>query len=219
MNIQIVESGIKPEYILIQPVDEHDMEVMENEIHLIKEYSDKSFVHVAVIINDWNLDLTPWGAEPVFGKKPFGDGAADTLQSINEDIIPDLIHQYGQLPIILGGYSLAGLFSLWSGYETFKFYGIAAASPSVWYPKFNQYTSEHKIQTTYVYLSLGNKEAKTKNRVMATVADEITSLYAKCQNDIGSSNVIFEWNQGNHFIDSDIRMAKAFAWILNRENI
>jgi len=28
-------------------------------------------------------------------------------------------------------------------------------------------------------------------------------------------NTTFEWNQGNHFKDVDIRTAKAFAWALN----
>lgn len=28
-------------------------------------------------------------------------------------------------------------------------------------------------------------------------------------------NTIFEWNAGNHFVDSDKRMAKGFAWLLN----
>ena len=27
-------------------------------------------------------------------------------------------------------------------------------------------------------------------------------------------NTIFEWNQGNHFMEADIRTAKAFAWIM-----
>lgn len=39
----------------------------------------------------------------------------------------------------LGGYSLAGLFSLWAAYQTNLFAGIAAASPSVWFPGFLDY--------------------------------------------------------------------------------
>lgn len=215
-NTQIFQSGSSPQFILIQPVDEHDMEVMEQEIRLIDEYTGKSFILASVMVNDWNSDLTPWTAEPVFGKVPFGEGASDTLHCIREEIIPDLIRQYGALPVILGGYSLAGFFSLWSGYEVSGFYGIAAASPSVWYPKFHAYIQDRKLRADYVYLSLGDKEAKTRNPIMRTVADEIEYVYERCQNDIGSSRTVLELNPGNHFVDSQIRMAKAFAWIMMR---
>ena len=30
-------------------------------------------------------------------------------------------------------------------------------------------------------------------------------------------NAILEWNVGNHFVDSDKRMAKGFAWLLNNK--
>jgi hypothetical protein len=28
-------------------------------------------------------------------------------------------------------------------------------------------------------------------------------------------NTILEWNNGNHFVDSEKRMAKGFAWLIN----
>ena len=28
-------------------------------------------------------------------------------------------------------------------------------------------------------------------------------------------NTILEWNPGNHFVDSEKRMAKGFAWLMN----
>ena len=30
-------------------------------------------------------------------------------------------------------------------------------------------------------------------------------------------NTILEWNAGNHFVDSEKRMAKGFAWLLNNQ--
>ena len=58
---------------------------------------------------------------------------------------------------------MAGLFSLWAAYQTDAFGGVAAASPSIWFPDFLQYMKEHDIRTESVYLSLGDREEKTRN--------------------------------------------------------
>ncbi len=205
-----------PEYLLIQPVDDHDLEVIDTERRLIEEMTEQGFVLVCVKVDDWNTDLTPWPAEPVFGSVPFGEGAAQTLQYIKEELLPELTGEYGSLPVILGGYSLAGLFALWSGYESAGFFGIAAASPSVWYPGFNEYGKNRKIQADYVYLSLGDKESRSRNPIMRTVGEEITILSKRLAEELGSDRTVFQWNPGNHFVDSDSRMAKAFAWIMMR---
>ena len=62
---------------------------------------------------------------------------------------------------------MAGLFTLWAAYQTDAFAGVAAASPSIWFPDFLQYMKEHDIRTESVYLSLGDREEKTRNLVMA----------------------------------------------------
>ena len=63
-----------------------------------------------------------------------------------------------------------------------------------------------------VYLSLGDKEEKTKNKIMATVGDRIREQYELLR----SINCTLEWNEGNHFKEPDIRTAKAFAWCIER---
>ena len=113
----------------------------------------------------------------------------------------------------IGGYSLAGLFSLWAAYTTDVFAGVAAASPSVWFPEFTGYMESNRIGCNSVYLSLGDKEEKTKNHVMRTVGDCIRSAYELLSKE--GIDCILEWNSGNHFKDADIRTAKAFAWILD----
>ena len=198
-------------HLLIQPIDEHDLEGLDQEVETIKELSDKSFSLVAFMIKDWNQELTPWGAPPVFGKTPFGDGAEKTLEFITSQLLPEVQENIPHL--ILGGYSLAGLFALWAGYQTGKFEGIAAASPSVWYPKWIYYASENKPLAKSVYLSLGDKEEKAKNPVMAQVGNAIRKHHELLMEQ--EINTILEWNAGNHFVDSDKRMAKGFAWLLN----
>ena len=198
-------------HLLIQPIDEHDLEGLDQEVETIKELSDKSFSLVAFMIKDWNQELTPWGAPPVFGKTPFGDGAEKTLEFITSQLLPEVQEDIPHL--ILGGYSLAGLFALWAGYQTDKFEGIAAASPSVWYPQWIDYASGNKPLAKSVYLSLGDKEEKAKNPVMAQVGNAIRKQHELLMEQ--EVNTIFEWNAGNHFVDSDKRMAKGFAWLMN----
>ena len=49
---------------------------------------------------------------------------------------------------------------------------------------------------------------------MATVGDNIREYYDMLRED-ATKNVILEWNEGNHFIDSDLRTAKGFALIMS----
>ena len=194
-------------HLLIQPIDEHDLEALDQEVEAIKELSDKHFSLVAFIINDWNQELTPWAAPPVFGKTPFGDGAEKTLEFITGQLLPKVQENISHL--ILGGYSLAGLFALWAGYQTDRFEGIAAASPSVWYPQWIDYISRKRPLAKYVHLSLGDKEEKAKNPVMAQVGNAIRKQHGLLMEQ--EVNTILEWNAGNHFVDSDKRTAKGFA--------
>ena len=198
-------------HLLIQPVDERDLEVLDQEVEAIKELTNKPFSLVAFMINDWNQELTPWAAPPIFGKVPFGRGAEKTLAFITSQLLPEVQGHHTHL--ILGGYSLAGLFALWVGYQTDKFEGIAAASPSVWYPQWIDYASENKPFAQSVYLSLGDKEEKAKNPVMAQVGNAIRKQHELLmEQDV---NTILEWNAGNHFVDSDKRMALGFTWAIN----
>ncbi|MBP5799897.1 MAG: esterase [Prevotella sp.] len=199
-------------HLLIQPIDEHDLELLDQEIEAIKKLSDKPFSLVAFMIKDWNQELTPWAAPAIFGKVPFGSGAEKTLEFITSQLLPEVQENIPHL--ILGGYSLAGLFALWSGYQTDKFDGIVAASPSVWFPKWIEYATDNKPLAKSIYLSLGDKEEKAKNPVMAQVGNAI-----RRQNELLTGqmdNTILEWNPGNHFVDSEKRTAKGFAWVMDK---
>ena len=204
-----------PKYLLIQPVDEHDLEVLDNEVAEIERRTTEPFILAAFRINDWNNELSPWEAPPVFGKQGFGSGAADTLGFIETKLIPEIISRFElpeNIPIVIGGYSLAGLFALWSVYNSERFSAAAAASPSVWFPKWDDYMRTHTPKADCVYLSLGNKEEKTKNKVMAAVGERIREQYEL----IKDRDCTLEWNEGSHFNQPDIRTAKAFAWCMDQ---
>ena len=202
-------------YLLIQPVDKHDIEVLDNEVAEIQKNTDKPFSLIAFKIEDWNNELPPWEAPPAFGNKTFGSGAKDTLELIESKLIPTAKEKYnlgGEIKFILGGYSLAGLFSLWSVYKSNTFLGIAAASPSVWFNEWEEFMNNNTPLSNTIYLSLGDTEEKTKNKVMSAVGENIRKQEELLKND--NINTILEWNKGGHFSDSDIRVAKAFVWCI-----
>ncbi len=193
--------------VLIQMVDDHDLEGIKNEVALISENAKRDFRLIALKVGNWNNDLSPWQAPAVFGKEDFGGGADATLKEVLA-LCTNRSKTY-----YIGGYSLAGLFALWASYQTDVFVGVAAASPSIWFPGFVDYMKNNDIKTSKVYLSLGDKEEKTKNPVMAMVGSKIREAYECLENtQIG---VTLEWNSGNHFKDTDLRTAKAFLWILS----
>ena len=208
----------QPDFLLIQPVDSHDLEVMDKEVAAIESLTTKHFVLVAFEVKDWQSELTPWAAPAVFGKIPFGDGAGSTLSFITDVLMPALQKRQAcvaeTMKCLLGGYSLAGLFALWSCYQTEMFQGIAAVSPSVWFPDWVNYAENHTPKAPFVYLSLGDKEERAKNPVMAKVGDCIRRQHELLVTQ--GISTILEWNNGNHFQNSDGRTAKGFAWLMNQ---
>ena len=203
------------EYLLIQFVDAHDIEVLENEYRIIRESVSVPFSLVAVRVSSWNDELSPWAAPAVFGKQDFGSGADETLRIFTEELLAKIRRDYGfgdDVRLIIGGYSLAALFALWCAYNSGLFYGVAAASPSVWFNGWTDYARANAFKAKRVYLRLGNREEKTRNPLMATVGDCIWQQ-ARIFEEKGIPCTL-EWNEGNHFRKPDLRTAKAFISLM-----
>ena len=193
--------------VLIQPTGVHELKSLQEEYNIIKDIAKTDFSLKCFPVNNWNNDLSPWEAPAVFGNEGFGGNGETTLNEI-VSYCNDSSKSY-----FIGGYSLAGLFSLWASAKTDLFKGAAASSPSVWFPGFDEYINSHPVNCDIIYLSLGDKEEKTKNKVMAKVGDNIRSLF-KLLIDNGK-DVFLEWNEGNHFKDATLRTAKGFGYLLN----
>ncbi|MDD5885532.1 MAG: hypothetical protein PUC66_05835 [Erysipelotrichaceae bacterium] len=206
MAMKKIEFGNNASHLIfLQPIDGHDLALMNSEIEEIRKEIGNDFRIFAFLVEDWNRDLSPWDAPPVFGNIPFGHGAKDVLQEILS------FCSNSENTYVIGGYSLAGLFSLWAVYQSDRFEGVASASPSLWFPGFVDDMSHKTILTKHVYLSLGDRETKTKNPLMASVGQKIQE--AKDLLEKQQVDCILEWNHGNHFQDSDLRTAKAFSWV------
>ena len=202
------------EYLLLQMTDEQELQSMNSEVATIAQ-SKYRFLFAAIPVLNWNDELSPWGEPAVWGKQGFGGNATDTLRFLMEQVIPTLKQQFDlpeNVKIILGGYSLAGLFALWASTRTNLFYGIAAASPSVWFPGWMEFEQQHPVQAQHIYLSLGDREELTKNPVMAGVGDNIRALHSRLTE--RGADCTLEWNSGGHFKEADLRTARAFRWVL-----
>lgn len=209
-----------PEYVIIQPTGTHENEQLDEEIVLIRQNTDKKFCFVSYPIEDWDRELSPWKAPQAFSDSHFGDGAEDTLYTITKRLIPELQRQINPAPnakYILGGYSLAGLFSLWTAYQTDLFDTAAACSPSVWIEGWQEYVEHRTLLTRHIYLSLGTKEHKTRNPILQTVKQAAMHQHELLQK--SGIHTTLEWNPGNHFQGYTERMSKAFLWAINQQEI
>ena len=111
-----VYGTVGAEYLLLQMADEHDPAGMEREAEALRRQTARPFLLVAVPVENWNDDLSPWSAPPAWGKQGFGGRAEDTLAWL-EQAVPSIRRQYSikeDAKVILGGYSLAGLFARWA---------------------------------------------------------------------------------------------------------
>ncbi len=169
--------------------------------------------YVVYEVEDWNTDFSPW--EFTLNKKMSFPGCGrQTLDWLMNECVPYCEKEYnltGQR--ILCGYSLAGLFSLWAFYESQAFSGVISCSGSLWFGDWISYT-EIRIapQNSSIYLSLGDREEKARDRIMATVGDCTRRQYELVCGDKNVSRHILEWNDGGHFNEPDKRIAKGIRW-------
>lgn len=180
----------------------------------------KDFILVVISNLNWNDDMTPWECPPLYKGDSECKGYADNyLRVIEGEIIPKVkeyiintlhkeIDYFG-----IAGYSLGGLFALYSAYKTDIFKRVASASGSMWYPNFAEFVMKNEISKNIdkIYFSLGNKEKNSKNELLQTVEDKTKEIQGYLGKNIDS---IYEENQGNHFQDGALRMAKGIKWIL-----
>lgn len=169
----------------------------------------------------WERDMTPWAAEPATRREAAYEGGAPAfLAELLDEVLPaaeaDLAGAgLGVAWRGIAGYSLAGLFALWSTWETGAFLRVASASGSLWYEGWLGFARGQEPVTwpERAYLSLGSKEHKTPNRLMRnvrTATEQTRDLL--CSHSVECT---FELNPGNHFQDPDLRMARGIRWILD----
>lgn len=177
------------------------------------------FALVAISDLDWNHDMAPWDSPAAFKKgEPFIGGADNYLQLLVEEIIPRAEKELAEPPVWRGiaGYSLAGLFALYTIYRTDVFSRVGCMSGSLWFPGFKEYIFSHepKRRPDCIYFSLGDKEAKTRNSVLKTVQENTEEIQAFYQSK--GIDTVFQLNPGNHFVQGIERTIAGIQWLLRR---
>ena len=166
---------------------------------------------------NWDHDMTPWYCPPLSkNDTPCTGGADEYLDLLLTEILPKAEELISGTPSFIGiaGYSLAGLFALYASYQCDAFDRVASMSGSLWFPDFKEYALTHEMRKrpAKLYLSLGDREAHTRNSVLMTVqrnTEELVDHYKS----IGLA-VTWELNPGNHFKDAALRSAKGIKAIL-----
>ncbi len=160
--------------------------------------------------HDWNLELSPWEAPKVFrGGDDFGGGAAVFLNELTGTVVPAAEERLAAPSErrIIAGYSLAGLFALWSIYESDMFDAAAAVSASFWFDGFTDFvrSNDFKKAPDSIYLSIGDRERRAGNDRMKKGEACMRELFEYFSG-LGI-NTVMELNRGNHFQDTAKRMA------------
>lgn len=206
----------RPGCLLIQPSARHENATLEDEARKIAELSPVPFVLATIELEDWMADLMPWADGNISRDPEAGKRGLETLDYVLLSLIPELQKRYGPLPIILGGYSLGGLFALWASAQSDTFKAVAAASPSVWIKDWIPFARKHAPMAENVYLSLGDQEEHVRNQAIARVGTCLRAQYELLQEQLGPEHCTLVWEQGNHFHDNEGRLARAFAWCMKR---
>ena len=161
-----------------------------------------------IAVDDWNRQLSPWPAEKVFKKgEPFAGEAEETIRELIGILKP---YQGKYRTMTIAGYSLAGLFALYTCTKSDLFDRCLSASGSLWFPGWLEYLKDHPLHCRRVYLSLGDTEKNTRNPLMANVEEntersrDLIAAYAE---------VKLETNPGNHVNDPPGRINKGIQWL------
>lgn len=212
-NIIIYEPDSKENYpiIYMHANDEKQTDEIYNNL------SGNDFILACIQNVDWDKYMSPWPAKKVFKSSNDFEGKADEhLDLLLKNIIPEVEKSidYKITDRGLIGYSLSGLFALYSLCKTDTFTMIGSMSGSLWFEGWIEFIEENHIakKSPKVYLSLGDKEHKTRNERMATIEDctNKTVEILKAQ----GSDVLFEMNSGNHFANVPERITKGIKWLI-----
>lgn len=176
-----------------------------------------NFALTAIGNLNWNHDLSPWPT-PTIGNNKYGFGGAEGyIKKLTNEIIPEIRAKLGFEPefTAIAGYSLAGLFALYAAYRTDIFSRVASVSGSLWFPGFTEFAETNNFARTpdLIYLSLGEAEAKTRDKNLAPVrknTEKLAEIYKS-----RSIPTIFELNPGNHFTETILRTAKGIKSLLD----
>jgi len=172
-----------------------------------------TLVNVAGV--DWNRDLSPWPAPKAFRQgEDFAGGAETYLHTLTEQLLP-AVEAKLPWPVTsrgIVGYSLAGLFAVHTLYLSDCFDFVGSVSGSLWYDDWLAFALTQPLCPARIYLSLGDREHKTRNARMARVKDCTEAVAAHWQ--AQGIPLRLEWNPGGHFDGPQERLRRALDYLV-----
>ena len=156
--------------IVIPSFEDNASQIIEK----VKLLTDKDFSLLTIYGFEWNNNLSPYKASAIFkGASDFKGEAKDFLELVILKLINEVTTKENIRPIynVLVGYSMAGLFAVYALFNTDAFLKIGSVSGSLWYPNFVEFIKNNEVlhSISTFYMSLGDKEKKTKNKIMSQV--------------------------------------------------
>ena len=172
---------------------------------------------LSISISDWQREMSPWPAAALSKDGESFSGGADVyLENLLSVILPwatERIH--GKASFIgIAGYSLAGLFALYALYKTDAFTRVASMSGSLWFPGIKEFCKENAMKSLpeKLYLSIGDKESKTRHPILKSMQENTEELLKHFKSK--GIETTYEINSGNHFQDVNLRCAKGILELL-----
>lgn len=177
------------------------------------------FSLVAISKLKWDHDMTPGYMGPISKHDtPCTGGADDYLHLLLDEIMPAAEKVLPGTPVWRGiaGYSLAGLFAVYTLYKTNVFSRAASMSGSFWFEGFPAFVRTHEMKgkPDCIYFSLGDQESSTDNPILNVVQHNTEEMESFCRTK--GIHTTFVLNRGSHYQACNKRTASGIAWILNQ---
>lgn len=175
---------------------------------------------------DWNADFSPVATSmKMFGKNTiFSGNASRYLLFFKNTIFPKCLKELGitnenEYRLCIAGYSLAGLFSVYSIFNSDLFTYCLSCSSSLWFPHFVDSIKSKKVscKLEFAYFSLGDQEELSKDENISKV-----NLYTdECIKILKEQKIktLFKSNSGGHFKEVELRILKAINELIRIDKV
>lgn len=180
--------------------DDSTLSLLENADYL----SDLNIIIISIIADNRLAQLTPWPAKSLHPKFPdFGGEGEGFLTWIETELKPEIDENYRTLPMPestgITGYSLGGLFAVYSSFKTKCFGCVGSMSGSFWYPDFLPFVTGNKVQNkhTKFYLSSGDSEGKGHNDIKKASVLFTSEIHGLLESKV-RSKIVLKWHEGGH---------------------
>ena len=186
----------------------------------------QAFILVGIYSNERIHEYTPWPA-PALGDRfeAFKGQGKEYLLFIEQQLMPYINANYkvlkGSRYTAIMGYSLGGLISMYSAYQTTAFGKIASISGSYWYKDMVRYIEENELinKEAKVFMSYGSQEGCKKQNIQKQAvpcAQKVNQLLREKL--IYKEAFICYTDDGGHHEYADLRYQRALVWLAKSIN-